>query len=80
MDIPKVLSYEEFDNLKSTVEAATGYKCYEQQPGNQTVWYGTADMFDRFCELVNDKLQTGSIAIILDGPTKKWSAFTKQWY
>lgn len=72
----------DFEQLKTRVEDETGFKCYEQQPGMQQVWYGTSHMFETFANMLNDAvIPTGTIAYLMDtGVSKKWSMFTKTWY
>ena len=71
----------DFLELCATVEIATGFKCYEGQPGDQQVWYGTSDKFDAFKSAVGNRLPTGSVAFLIDTKTKAfYSKFKNAWY
>lgn len=71
----------DFITLQTQVETETGFKCYEGQPGDQQVWFGTSDKFDAFKALVAKKIPTGSVAYLVDNQTKKfYSKFKNTWY
>lgn len=71
----------DFIKLQKEVEETTGFKCYEGQPGDQQIWYGTSDKLASFKLLVNKKLPTGSVAYLIDTKTKLfYSNYKNAWY
>ena len=71
----------ELTTLKSEVEKATGFHCYENSTNNQLVFYGTSDKFEEFKQMIGTDLVTGTIAMLIDtGDSHMYSSFTKTWY
>lgn len=70
-----------FNELQAAVEDATGFKCYEGQPGEQSCWFGLSNSFDNFKSMVANKIQTGTIAYLMDTKVKYiYSNQSKSWY
>lgn len=68
-------------NLKETIETQTGFACYEGQPGDQPVFYGTSDMLDDFKTLAGNNMDTGTIVYCMDTSDKyMYSKFKQEWY
>ena len=82
MDRPGTIIYnEDMRNLKDEIEEATGFVCYETQPGDQAVWYGTSDQYNTFKEMLGDLFNTGTIAYLIDtGARYMYSKFKDTWY
>lgn len=77
----QLMPISEFNGFKNRVEKATGFTCFETQPDDQTVWYGTSDKFDDFKEMVGEEFPTGTIAYLMDTSKKNmYSKTKKQWY
>lgn len=71
----------DFISLKAVAEKETGFRCYEGQPGDQQVWYGTSDRLTAFQNLVGSALPTGSVAFLMDTGVKKfYSKYKNTWY
>ena len=76
-----ILYNNELLQLKKQIETETGFTCYEVQPGDQTTFFGTSDMFQDFKTLVADKFNTGTIAFCMDTHDKyMYSKYKDQWY
>ena len=72
---------KDFDALLDEVAQTTGFVCYETQPGNQLVFYGTSDKLSEFKTKVGNVLPTGTIAYTIDdGETTMYSRFKEAWY
>ena len=70
-----------FDQLKLEAIQQTGFKCFEDAKSHQNCWYGTSDKFADFKTLVSDKLETGTIVMLMDNSTKyMYSAYKDTWY
>ena len=82
MDRPGTIIYNsEMRQLKDEIEEATGFVCYETQPGDQAVWYGTSDKFSDFTEMLGDKFNTGTICYLMDTVTRyMYSRYKETWY
>ena len=82
MDRPGTIIYNsELRELKNQIEEQTGFVCYEVQPGDQTTFFGTSDMFNDFKTLVANKFNTGTIAYLMDNGAKyMYSKFKDTWY
>ena len=71
----------DFDALMEEIARATGFVCYETQPGNQLVFYGTSDKLAEFKTMVGNVLPTGSVAYTIDdGETAIYSRYKEAWY
>lgn len=71
----------DYMELTQAIEHDTGFACYEGQPGNQTVFYGTSDMFNDFKQMAGDHFDTGTVVFTMDDSAKyMYSSFKKQWY
>lgn len=72
---------DEMLKLKKRIEAETGFVCYEVQPGDQTIFYGTSDKLQEFKTLVADKFDTGTIVFTMDDCIKQmYSKYKNLWY
>ena len=72
---------DDFDALMERVARETGFVCYETQPGNQLVFYGTSDKLAEFKSLVKNILPTGTTAFTMDdGETTFYSRYKEAWY
>lgn len=72
---------KDFDVFMEEVKEQTGFACYETQPGNQLVFYGTSDKLAAFKELVGNRLPTGTVAYTMDdGESTLYSQFKEEWY
>lgn len=82
MDRPGTIIYNsELRELKNQIEEETGFVCYEVQPGDQTTFFGTSDMFNDLKILVSNKFNTGTIAFCMDNGAKyMYSKFKNTWY
>lgn len=82
MDRPGTIIYNsELRELKNQIEEETGFVCYEVQPGDQTTFFGTSDMFNDLKTLVANKFNTGTIAYLMDNGGKyMYSKFKNTWY
>lgn len=82
MDRPGTIIYNsELRELKNQIEEETGFVCYEVQPGDQTTFFGTSDMFNDLKTLVANKFNTGTIAFCMDNGAKyMYSKFKNTWY
>ena len=71
----------EFMEFKNRIEKATGFACFETQPDDQAVFYGTSSKFDDFKTAVGKELSTGSIAFLMDtGKKFMYSILADKWY
>jgi len=76
-----IMYNSEMREFKKQLEEDTGFVCYEVQPGDQTVFYGTSDKLADFIEAVGDRFNTGTIVYCVDtGATKIYSKYKDQWY
>ena len=76
-----IMYNSEMREFKKQLEEDTGFVCYEVQPGDQTVFYGTSDKLVDFREAVGDRFNTGTIVYCVDtGTTKIYSKYKDQWY
>lgn len=68
-------------DFKKELEEETGFVCYEVQPGDQTIFYGTSDKLQAFKTLVADKFNTGTIVFTMDDCVKQmYSKYKNLWY
>lgn len=71
----------DFDALMEQVATQTGFVCYETQPGNQLVFYGTSDKLAEFKTLIGNTLPTGTAVYTMDdGETAFYSRYKEAWY
>lgn len=71
----------DMQEFKKQLEEDTGFVCYEAQPGDQTTFFGTSDMFDDFKTAVGSLFDTGTIAYCMDDGTKHmYSKYKDTWY
>lgn len=76
-----ILYSNELLQFKKDLEADTGFVCYEVQPGDQTTFYGTSDMFDDFKTAVGTMFNTGTIAFLIDiGEKFMYSKYKDEWF
>lgn len=82
MNRPGTIIYnQDMREFKDQMEAETGFVCYETQPGDQAVWYGTSDKFDDFKDMIEDKFNTGTICYLIDTCKRyMYSKYTNVWY
>ncbi len=82
MDRPGTIIYNsEMLELKKQIEEETGFVCYEVQPGDQTTFFGTSDMFNDFKTIVGNLFNTGTIAFLMDNGAKyMYSKYKNTWY
>lgn len=82
MDRPGTIIYNsELRELKDQIEEETGFVSYEVQPGDQTTFFGTSDMFDDFKTAVSNLFNTGTIAYLMDNGAKyMYSKYKNTWY
>lgn len=72
---------DDFDALMERVARETGFVCYETQPGNQLVFYGTSDMLADFKSLVGNILPTGTVVYTMDDEEVIiFSRYKEAWY
>ena len=75
------MSLDSYKEFKKSVKAATGFTCYENQPGDQPAWYGTNSKFEEFKTMVANKIDTGTVVLVLDtGKRYVYSDYTGEWY
>lgn len=82
MDRPGNIMYNtEFLEFKNSIAASTGFTAYEVNPGDQQTWFGTSSKFEDFKTAVEGKLNTGTIAFLMDtGKKYMYSTYTEAWY
>jgi len=69
------------DDLISKIEKETGFSVYEYTGGSQLVFYGTSDKFEEFKEMIENKVDTGTIAVCMDtGNSYMYSLYKNEWY
>lgn len=82
MDRPGSIIYsKDMLDFKKQLEEDTGFVCYEVQPGDQTTFFGTSDMFNDFKTAVGNLFNTGTIAYLMDNGAKyMYSKYKDTWY
>ena len=76
-----ILYSNELLQFKKQIEEDTGFVCYEVQPGDQTVFYGTSDKVEALKTLLADKFNTGTIIFTMDDCVKQmYSKYKNAWY
>lgn len=70
----------DFLDFVDEVASATGFKTYNKAY-EQVTFYGTSEKFEDFKEMVSGKLESGSIAILMDtSESHFYSRYTDEWY
>lgn len=71
----------DYDSFKAGIENTLGFKAYEAQHRDQTVWYGTSDKYEEFKIAVKGHIKTGEVVFLMDvGEQHMYSAFKDKWF